>query len=505
MHRRTLTGPNGVSFVLVALLLALAPVPVGSNRPFFWELNAVAVGLIAFLYLGFMAREPGRLRLPLAELYWPAVLGAISAAWMAVQLLPLPFDLFLPPVWSDASAALDFSLWRRISMDTAATSLMLLNYLTYGLLFFLVAEITVNDVRAHRFMQTLFAIVTAHAGIGIFLLFQLGDTMLFMQKWTYQGFATGFFVNRNSFATFLAFGLGIGSSLLVNAVLPRQRGKQNRPFREIFRLDNALIAIAGYGAGLAIIGSALLLTASRMGAFVGAVGLVMPVVLGAARAPGRRRTAFAIALVLVTVVLMVALLSAGGLTERFGSQEATQDLRWPLFVQTIGMILHRPFVGFGGGTFEDAFAIFHRLPLSADVVWDRAHNVYLELFADLGIFALGVMAAVAYVLWRTARALFGTTPSVAPVAAVTVGTIAILHSLVDFSLQIQAIELLFIAVLAAGYAQAVGSDSGERLAEPEIEVARPRAARGLEAGPFAAAARPKGPAARRMGEGSNGQ
>lgn len=484
MRRSSLAGLHGIIFVLIVLLLLLAPIPVGSNRPFFWEANAFAVAAMAFVYLGGVARQPDRLRLPLAEFRWPLILGLLSAAWMLVQVIPLPVELFGPRVWTDAGVALDANVWRRISLDTAATSLMLLNYITYGFLFFLCAQITVNDVRAHRFMQALFAIITAHAGIGIFLLFQLGDTLLFLPKWSYQGFATGFFVNRNSFATFLAFGLAIGSSLLVNAIIPRQRGGQNRPLREIFRLDNALIAVAGYGAGLAVIGSALVLSASRMGAFVGMIGLVMPILLGVIRAPGRRRSALAIVLVILLVAVLVLLLSGGALTERFGSQEAQQDLRWPLFVQTIGMILHRPFSGFGGGTFEDAFAIYHRLPLSADVVWDRAHNLYLELFADLGVFALGVLAACAYVVWRIARGLHQRTPSAAPVAAITVATIAAVHSLVDFSLQIQAVVFVFVAVLAAGYAQVVGDYDADRQARPEV--ARPRPAIAGEAGPFVA-------------------
>ena len=484
MRRSSLAGLHGIIFVLLVLLLLLAPVPVGSNRPFFWEANAVAVSAMAFVYLSSVARQPDRLRLPLAEFKWPLILGLLSTVWMLVQIVPLPVELFAPQIWTDAGIALEADVWRRISLDTAATSLMLLNYITYGFLFFLCAQITVNDVRAHRFMQALFAIITVHAGVGIFLLFQLGDTLLFLPKWTYQGVATGFFVNRNSFATFLAFGLAIGSSLLVNAIIPRQRGGQNRPLREIFRLDNALIAVAGYGAGLAVIGSALVLSASRMGAFVGLIGLIMPVLLGVVRAPSRRRSGLAIVVVILLVVLLLLLLSGGALTERFGSQEAQQDLRWPLFVQTIGMILHRPFSGFGGGTFEDAFAIYRRLPLSADVVWDRAHNLYLELFADLGVFALGVLAASGYVIWRIARGLYRRTPSAAPVAAVTVATIAAVHSLVDFSLQIQAVVFIFVAVLAAGYAQEVGDYDAD--AQERLEVARPPPAKAGEAGPFVA-------------------
>jgi len=494
---------NGAFFILIALLLAVAPVPIGSNRPFFWEVNAALVGTLAFVYLGLLASQPDRLRLPLREFLWPALLAGISLVWMIIQLLPLPFEFFAPRVWTDGSAALGVELGRRITMDVSATATMALNYVTYGLLFFLSAQINVNETRAHRFMQALYWIVVAHAGIAIILLFQLEDTLLFIQKWTYQGVATGFFVNRNSFATFLAFGLAIGSSLLVNAVIPRQQSTQNRPLREILRIDKVLIAMAGYGAGLAIIGSALLLTASRMGALVGAIGLLMPVMLVALRFPGRRAAALAVGMLLALLILFLVLLSAGGLIDRFGSQEALQDLRWPLFEQTLGMIAARPFSGFGGGTYQDAFAIYHRLPLSADVTWDRAHNLYLELFADLGIFALGVMAAFVYVLWRIARKLNRQSLTVAPVAAITVAAIALLHSVVDFSLQIQAIVLMFVAVLGAGYAQSIGGEKGRRrsAAAPEPLAGRMVPTR-PSAGPFAAQPRGVTPVTRPTFDGS---
>ena len=483
MARSTLTGLNGAFFILVAVVLALVPVPSGSNRPFFGAMNAAVVGVLAFVYAGLAVNRPDRVRLQLREFFWPALLGSISFVWMIVQILPLPVEFAAPTVWTDARQALGLDLWPSISVDRAATALMILNYACYALLFFVVAQFATNESRAHRFMQAIFIIVTVHAGLGIFSLFQLGDSLIFLPKWAYKGVATGFFVNRNSFATFLACGIAVGSALMANAVMPRQRSGQSRPLREVFRLDKALISIAGYGAGIAVMGSALILTASRMSVPVGVIALLLPVALTLIRGRGRRALLVPLVIGIAILIVLVALYSGGGLLERFNSQEIERDVRWPLYMQTIDMISHRPIIGFGGGAFADAFQIFHRLPLNADLTWDRAHNLYLELFADLGVFALGVMAAVVFVLWRTISAL-RLTHSPAPAAAVSVAAVALVHSLVDFSLQIQAIELLFVAVLAAGYAQAVFALEGRR-APAAAAVPRPRAARGREAGPFA--------------------
>jgi len=437
-------------------MLAIVPMPVGSNRPFFWDVNAVWIGLLAFFHLSYLASDPGRLRVSLSALRWPGLFMLAAVIFMAIQIMPLPVELS-PQIWTEAGAALGMDLPARISLDPAATMAMLVSYLAYALLFFMTAQVSVNPRRVQRLLQGVFWIIVAHAALGILFLFQLGDSLFFLPKWTYHGFATGFFVNRNSYATFLAFGLAIGSALLADAIVPKPRRQdQNRPAREIVRIDQIGIAVATYGAGLAIIGSSLMLTGSRMGALVGAIGLFMPAIFAATRLK-RRVTIVALVLGLVLVVLSIFILSGGALTERFASQEATQDARWLLFKQTLAMIGHRPVTGFGGGAFEDAFAIYHHLPLSADVVWDRAHNLYLELFADLGIFALCPIIAVGLILWQTIRGLRHAENRVAPIIAITVVVVAGVHSLVDFSLQIQAIELYFVVLLAAGFAQATGS------------------------------------------------
>jgi O-antigen ligase len=92
-------------------------------------------------------------------------------------------------------------------------------------------------------------------------------------------------------------------------------------------------------------------------------------------------------------------------------------------------------------------------------VWAQAHNTYLEVFQGLGLF-FGAMliACVAVLVWecvRGARTRQGgvTIPAIAASVSILVGV----HALVDFSLQLQAVTLTYMAVLGAGVAQA--SDS----------------------------------------------
>jgi O-antigen ligase len=88
-----------------------------------------------------------------------------------------------------------------------------------------------------------------------------------------------------------------------------------------------------------------------------------------------------------------------------------------------------------------------------------AHDTYLEVLQGLGLlFGSMLVAAVVMLVLRCVkgamtREMNELIPCVAASAAVLLG----FHSLVDFSLQIQAIAITFMALLGAGVAQSVSS------------------------------------------------
>ena len=92
-------------------------------------------------------------------------------------------------------------------------------------------------------------------------------------------------------------------------------------------------------------------------------------------------------------------------------------------------------------------------------VWAKAHNGYLELVLGLGMPAASlVLLGLILVAWKLLRGAFARRrdahyAAIAFCACVLVG----LHSLVDFSLQIQANALVFALLLGLGLAQSVSS------------------------------------------------
>lgn len=115
------------------------------------------------------------------------------------------------------------------------------------------------------------------------------------------------------------------------------------------------------------------------------------------------------------------------------------------------MIKTQPLAGFGFDSFPLAFEMFHRTPVTAGFVWDRAHSTYLTLWTEAGLLfgslppLAGILALVA--LWRIARAR-----TEAHLALAGIGTLVLngVHSTVDFSLEIQANMFVLLALVALG-------------------------------------------------------
>jgi O-antigen ligase len=133
----------------------------------------------------------------------------------------------------------------------------------------------------------------------------------------------------------------------------------------------------------------------------------------------------------------------------------TED-RLSAYADTLDMIRARPLLGHGGGAFIDAFPLYHSRA-SSMYLWDRAHDTYLQAAAELGLPAFAMLTAgIAVVIVTIVRgALRREETHPAAVAAVAVAAAGAFHSLVDFSLQIQAVGMTAAVVIGAGLGESV--------------------------------------------------
>lgn len=440
-----MTRLNNFAGTLVVLIVMLSPIPFGSNRPFFWAMWGVIVALASIAYIFLAIRSGESLRIPLNKIGISIVLWAFLLIWLIIQVVPIgsiisPFSIVLPGGSITAET---------ISTAPGATWLMLVRIVTYGFFFVLALEAGAKDSRSSMMLTIIFWAIVAHGGFSLVQLTQFGDTILGLPKIAYMGVATGTFVNRNSFATFLAIGLSVGISLLP-AILSAKRARNETVMDKIFRLFFHV-------AGLFVIMIALLATQSRMGLFAGLLGAFVVLLFVLKQSRFWKVLIPAAILFAAGAALLIVWTFGQGVLERALDIEGSSESRMNLYVQVWDVILTRPMTGYGGGAFSLFFPAFFGPPLNLVGFWDKAHNTYLALFSELGIPAgalLIIASAMLFgrILWSQVT---GTTLSPARLAAIgTILTCAV-HSLVDFSLEIQANSFLFVAVIALGLAASI--------------------------------------------------
>lgn len=428
----------------VALFLFAVPIPYGANRPLAWLGAMGIISVMALIYLVIFPilspRQPTQLRN-----YWKVLLPALMAiAFAAFQLLPIPFGKL-----QDLPTGI---LPDSLTISVSASILGILRMLSYALLFILISEVCSNRRRTERLLKWIFYGIVVHAVWALLSLAVFKDTLLLQDKVDYLGYATGTFINRNSFATFMGMGMVIGAAMVVTDLrMPTHRRAKRNSKHKGFTTENVFLMLLVF-----IIFGALLASASRLGLLSSLVGTWFTVSVLLLRTGGTLPKV-ALGTVLVGVFGGIVILGFAGtaVLERLVFTVVNAEGRAEIYRQTLDMIASRPWTGFGLDTFQTAFKLFHTPELSTGLVWDKPHNTYLTLWSELGGIAGSLpplAAAIAFFfMMNTLRDpdlnLF---PAAAASGVIILGA---LHSLGDFSLEIAANTYVFVAIIALGLAR----------------------------------------------------
>lgn len=432
------------SFWALLFLLFLAPLPLGSNRTLF--LGLLAQGLWLVMITAAWAITVGG-RSPWAYLSparGPLVALCSYAAVLVAQALAGPSGTWF------------------YSADTFQTQRYLLATLTY-LAAFMAVLLLARDARRQRVLGlSLLASGVLQAFLAIGLLSVKAKYQLFYNEVAHDEQALGTFLNRNHLASYLYLSLSVGVGLLIAGLGP------DSSRRTSWRVKMA--AILGFVMSprmlvrlmLVVMVIALVMTRSRMGnaAFFAAVSLMGLVVI--CRFPESRKTT----VLLVGTLLIVDLLVVGqwvglervvqriegtALERADLGREESLEARTEPGRYTVPMVLERPWFGYGGGTYFTEFPRFKPAEMQhRKLYFDHAHNDYAEIAADTGSVGLVLLAAVVLLTARRALTLLRPHRSRAAKAAGGAGLMAILclllHSTVEFSLQIPAIAFNFMLI-----------------------------------------------------------
>ena len=212
---------------------------------------------------------------------------------------------------------------------------------------------------------------------------------------------------------------------------------------------------------------------SRGGVVAGVAALLFVAIFSSRGGTGVGRVSRGVIILALTAVFTFLATSSDVLLNRF-NVDIWSDGRPELYRDTIDLIAARPWLGHGAGTFVDAYPTFHtRAPSS--FVWNRAHDTYLQMAAELGlpaaILVIACFAGVLVVL--TMRLHRRTSPSPVAVAAVAAALAVAIQSIVDFSVQIQAVGLTLAVLVSAGFGESASRDT--RPDSPSDGASKPKA------------------------------
>lgn len=454
MSTRVAVGMTArISSWLLFAAAVLAPLPFGSNTSSavaFWCIVLGACLLLApvrFLSAG---------QLELAGL--AVIVIAAYALVLHEQLAEHPWLTVATPnaIWHEAETALSMPLAPIVSIGRNQPWLELGRPLLCVLAVACGFLIGADQGRARRLIHLIAWSGAAYAAYGVLAHIFDPTHILWRDKQAYLESVTGTFINRNTAAAYF------GSCAVVWSLLLWERARLEMPpgrldwrgmAARLFSAPPKKVTVAF--AMLLLCLAAMFMTVSRAGVLLSLLALIVAfTTFFRCDLPGT--ASLATALVGSSAVVLILLQVMGsGVNTRFDFQGLSDEGRLETYKGTLRMIADHPWFGTGLGTFPYAFPAYRSADMSMWGIWDKAQNTPLEIAAEMGV-PLAMLVVVAWivifaVLIRGAR--IRRHGLLIPVAALAVAFLAVIHSLIDFTLQIPGYAIVALSLIGAGLAQ----------------------------------------------------
>lgn len=397
----------------------------------------VYLAALPALYCVFMHTEntADKEHLRFAKMLILAVIGLII-----LQIIPLP-----PFIWqslpgrttlAEASGLLgQADVWRPWSIDPERTLAAALYIIVPATAFWSVASLSAEN--QIRLIFCIMAVAAVHIMVSAGQALSGGESF-YMYQTTHKGLPIGIFANRNHAAMFFLL------CLILSPALFAQRLSSAPLFQQMLLWGLGIILVA-----------AILATSSRAITILTGLSLVV-IALASVPQKYKKKGVFGVLALAFFGALAVLLAwwnnSLGnlqGLGERF---QQTDDHRYEFWPESLSAAAHYFPFGSGTGTFDEAFRSQETLDIVGTHFVNHAHNDYIEMVIENGIFgALIIIAAIAvmapalrYAFRRYNAGRLSDLPILGAWAVLAIG----LHSLVDYPLRSLAIATLFGAISA---------------------------------------------------------
>jgi O-antigen ligase len=395
-------------------------------------LLAGACGVLLLGPLAFGAVEPWSI------FALEACAAALLTVWAVRQWIRRELDISDHPLYRPMAAFFALALLQWALGTTAyrqVTYAHLLLYAAYGMLVFVVTQ-TLRRYSQFEWMAKLFA--GYGAVVASFAVLQ-GLTPNGKLYWIWSleqgGSVYGPYVNHNHYAglmeMLLPFPLVLAATHFTNG--------------------NRKIAAAGIAALMA---GSIFLSGSRGGMAAFGAQMVVLAVLMLRRREGSWKQPLMLGVFLATVIVFLVWIGGNELTQRLASihsearEEINGGVRLSIDRDCLRMFAKRPLLGWGLGAFPIVYPEFRSFYTLFFV--NHAHNDYLQLLVETGIAGFSIAVWFLVLVFRRSAAKLKNwteTASGALTVAALLGCVGILvHSLLDFNLQIPANAALFFVL-----------------------------------------------------------
>jgi len=385
-------------------------------------------GLLMFGPLAFGAVEPWSI--------FVVETGSVvlTLLWIARQWLDDEVDILWNPLFLPMAAfgilivlqvALGISAYRH---DTIAGGML---YCAYAMLCFLATQTLIRSSQARRIAMILAIYGFSMAALALVQGISPNGKLFWLRTPRLGGWIYGSYVNHNHYAGLMELLVPIPLIICLS------------------HLAHEKTRIAA-GVAAAVMVGTIFLSGSRGGMIAIFVEMI---VLAVVLFRQKRSVRIAIGVGAFAVVLISLLVWLGGkeLTVRVSSisketrTEISGGMRLSIDRDTLHVFRQKPIMGWGLRTFPVVYPQFRSFYTNFFV--NEAHNDYLQLLAETGVLGFGIMVWFLLTLYRRARRKIGDWTS-SVTAAVTLAcmlscTGILVHSLVDFNLQIPANAALF--------------------------------------------------------------
>ena len=442
-------------FVLLLVLLAWVPVPVGSNRG--WSvaiLQATALTIVGVWSLRY-TRKPFAIPVVVRELHVPLSILLLWLCVPLVQIVPLP--TWLVQVVSGGSDSpysimlvLPHSDFQYLSVDRSATLSGFLRQCALVAVFFSVLSLVTTRSRLRAVLVLLFLVGFVQALYGL-TLYLGGDGIGLWNPGHEPGTVSGTYINQNHFAGLMEMSIPAGMGLLLMDWKPHESGYALKSsFRVILSLTFGRRGLVLFA--LLVMFAAMILSTSRgaMGSLAAAISVVALTSAIKKRTVTRELKLGLVAIALVAIAMIW--LGPGQLTSKLASSGMSSN-RGDLRELSYAVIADNPIIGSGVGTYRWVLPKYKDERFGSGF-YEHAHNDYLEMLGEQGIlgFSLLFLSAgliVAGILKANSRKKDSFVRGV--LFASLVGCMSLLmHGLVDFNLHIPANAAWFFALLGIG-------------------------------------------------------